>query len=198
MPISVEAEIEIVRKVTSRYSRRCWWAEPAELRQVGHVACAEARHTYVAGAGDEPEGYFWTAVVLAVRRFLWSMSAPVSGGKHRPEKSYRGLHRTGIAGDDGCDETEQRSVHLVDQGPGQFAAVEEKQWRERVRARLIDVARVEGLIPVVPVLLEETTPREVATLLGIAPPAVHAMTARLRSRVVQDGTLWDLARARRG
>lgn len=197
MPIPVEVEVTIVRKVAGRYARQCWWAEPADLRQVGHLAVAEARRTYVPGASDEPEGYFFTAVVLAIRRFLWAMSSPASGGKHRPEKSLRGLRRAEIATDTD-DPEDRRGVVLADHGPRQDAQLDERRWHARVRARLMSVATAEGLMPVVPVLLEETTPREVAAALGLDPSAVHAMTARLRSRVVSDECLWDLARARRG
>lgn len=185
--LSTSEQTALVRKIAGRYARRVWWADRQELEQVGHLAIAEASRTFDPRVAACPFiGYAQRAVVLAMRRHLWSVSAPVSGGKHRPEKSMRGLYRTAIVSG---EDPEEVGAVLRDESAGGEQLLDEVEWRRRVRERLTAVATSLGMAPLVNVMLEEASAAEVGRRYGISAERVVAMTSKLRAALSKDANL---------
>lgn len=198
--LTMQAQEEVVTQVARCYARRCWWAELDELKQVGHLAIAEASRSYDPAVGVSAYKYARKACVFAMARYLWEASSPVSGGKHRPKVSKRGLRRTEVTttGVDGLGEDIATAMLLVDTDlPTTEVLVDDVTWHRRVRARLRELAAASGLDDVLPVLLEETTPAALAAVAGVPVARFHNRSQHLRSWVMADEGLALLLKDRK-
>ena len=198
--LDMQVQQEVVTTVARRYARLCWWAELEELKQVGYLAIAEASRTYIPGVGVPADKYARKACIFAMARYLWEASSPVSGGKHRPKKSKRGLRRTEVTttGVDGLGDDVATAMLLVDHDqPTAEVLVDDVTWHRRVRARLRELAASSGLDDVLPVLLEETTPAALAAGAGVPVARYHSRSQHLRSWVMADEGLALLLRDRK-
>jgi len=194
----------LVDIAANRYQRGCWWADKDDLRQEGHAAVARAQQTFESAVGVPAEAYFWSAIVFAMKRYLWKESAPVSGGMHRPEESRVGLHRASLLDDKGEARPFASKERQAD------TALDFERWRAGVRARLIVIAGGDELL--VRALLDEVTLEEVVR----ARPArsfylfkhclvvrehnrlqeVRRELSKLRGQAMRDEPLYALARER--
>lgn len=172
----------IVREVASRYRSRVRWASREDLEQAGRIAFLEAIPNYDPAVGVSIEGYLRGVAYHAMRRALWAESSPVSGGWHRPEET-RTQRRAAF---------EDRN-HTTD-APSQERALDEAKWRERVRARLAEIAPCPE---VAPVLLEQVQLSDAASGLGVSTTWMRHLTAEARNRVETDHVLFDLIVDRR-
>jgi hypothetical protein len=115
-------------QVVRRFTRRCWWADEDDVRQVAWVAAHKVRTKF------NPElsrtGNIKPLVRLAtsriVQRLVLSDSAPVSASDHRRHE-LRGLTRASV------EVLDARGFAAREDPEGALAA---EQWRSRVVARL--------------------------------------------------------------
>lgn len=200
MTIAAQKLEALVTTAVGRFARKVWWASRDDLRQEAHVAAAEAARTYVEGCCNEPEQYYWRAIVFALSRMLWRESAPVSGGLHRPKVQRAGLTRAAISdGMDAGDSDGVRSdggVVLVSPDDVEALAIE-AEWRANVRDRLCDLASTDAERTSVEILLEEVTAKDAAERLGCSTAAANGLATRMKSRASGDSTLYDLMLSRR-
>jgi hypothetical protein len=123
--MSPEERDRIVSKVAAAYARKCWWADPDDLVQVGREAALRAARTFDPRVGVPETAYLRRSVAFAIRGWLWHESAPVSGGT---QDQRRGLHRAPIEDEDGP---------LIPCGvPSPEELAEEKRYIEALRARM--------------------------------------------------------------
>lgn len=189
--MNTEQAQHLVTVAARRYARKCWWADPDDLRQVGHLAVVQARRTYDLRVGVTPVQYYWRAILFSMSRYLWKESAPVSGGGHRPELALKGCVRASL---------DDPAV-----GPRQVDAltpedrVEDARWLARVQAQLGALAREDGAggANVLAVLLEHAPAQELADVRGTRLHAIYRATSELRRRVSNDEALYELMRERR-
>lgn len=186
MTLNDQEAQKLVSTAARRYARACWWADQDDLMQEGHAAIASARKDYDPSVGVAPEQYFWRAVVFAMKRALWSMSTPVTGGSHRPRESYAGLTRTALDGFDAPTASPPADV-----------ALDDARWRKRVRDRLLRLSwsvLEDGRTH--RVLLGEATPERMAEARREKVGVVYGRAAKLRSAAVADSELYSLMQER--
>ena len=182
-----EATHTLVLSVARAYKRKCWWAEVEDLAQVGYLAAFEAEPYFDEGVGVPFSAYIRRAIVLAMKRELWRMSAPVSGGMHRPEEQRAGLIRAP------CDEhTKGEPFTGAKSTPDAERAMMQEEWRALVRARLVAHFTPE----IVAVLLEERESKEVAQDMGVPPRQVYGATAKAKQTIASDLGMWQLFKER--
>lgn len=167
----------LARAVASAYRRKVWWMETDDMAQVAECAILEAERTFDARVGVPRSAYLRRAAVLAVRASLWKQSAPVSG---RGERELRGLFRAPL--------TDSLPVD-GDVGRG----VEDKEWKERVSARLEAVAGDDLELRVgLAILLSEEKPREAARRLAVPRTWIYRAVKRTRRAIADDPALFEL------
>lgn len=182
--MSPEGRDKLVCAAAKRYLRRCWWAAEDDLVQVGREACLRAERTFDPRVGLPEEGYVWRAIVLSMKAALWHESSPVSGGMNNPRRDRMG-QRAPI-------ESEEGAPLLTDHTPHLDALLAEKGWveiaRERIDVLTSDAACELGRL----VLLDGSTPREVAEATGRARAEVYKSAQEVRCRLMGDRVLWAL------
>ncbi len=175
-----DAEVDvIVKRVAARYARSCWWADRDDLVQAGWVAAIQARVTFDPRVGVREAGYLWQSVAFSMRRWLWKESSPVSGGMSDPRRL-----RT--------QQREPLDDAMVSDDPTPESLLAELQWTERVRVRALAVVGRDAVA--LPVLLGESTPREIAAETGRSVREVYTASTRLRASIATDGALWELSK----
>lgn len=166
---------EVAKRVAMRYALRVWWADREEMEQEAWVAILEAARTWKPDGGASLRYYVERAAVLRVRRFLWKMSAPVSGPVRNPEK-LRGLHRAPL----------EAAPESPDDG------IEEQMWWNQLTERMKEVIESGShAVIVAKVLLEGVRPRHLAAETGVPVHRIWRYTSDARKRLKHDDELRD-------
>lgn len=185
-----DSSSHLVAVAARRYSRRCWWVDPDDLRQVGALAVVEAKRTFDPAVGVAPEQYYWRAIVLSMRRYLWLESSPVSGGKHRPEESLAGHRRAEVS--------DEAYASIGEASPAPEEEIADREWHACVQERLTALAsELPGGLNDLALLLDQTNAQEIAAVRGTRLTSIYQATARLRAKVRDDDALYALMIARR-
>lgn len=176
----------IAKSVAARYRRSTWWASFEDMEQEAVCAIMQAQHTFNPRLGFDEGAYAFRAAVLAVRRYLWQESSPVSGGKHRPEISLANLHRASL--DDFGDGL------TADEDPEE--QLQAFQLRNILRERLLALLSVMELAPTSEKTREAIVDRvleEQPTLNNLEALLRTALLHRARADKVLRETLLDSA-----
>lgn len=199
-------DADIVEQVVGAYLRRSRYARviPEDLRQEAHAAIATARRTYTIERGDW-NGYAYRAAWLALASFLVSEASPVT----RKEKGARNdarrvsdtflfnfgavTNRPALAGQMKEAFRECETFMLA---PNVEDVVGTAEWDAVVRERVLVVCR--GDLDIVRILMEETTPAEVAATRGIPVSRIYNAVAGARARLSDDLELYSLMCTKNG
>jgi DNA-directed RNA polymerase specialized sigma subunit len=164
----------IALTMAKRYKRRCWWADLDDMTQEARTALLEALRTADPQSSVPVDGYLWRVAAFRIRAFLWKNSAPVNAPWHKMTE-LRGVHRAEL------------SPLIEDDSISAPKTIDERQWRERVRARLADLAsRVEDGFLAKALLLEEQGTRTDKSL--------NKARSRLKKDIRNDFELYELWR----
>lgn len=187
---------DLATQTAASYKRRCWWADRGDLYQVARVAALQARRTYDPTTGVPRTAYYRRAMVLAVRRWLWEQSSPVSGGLHRPERDLAGVHRAPMSGVDEQAMHMLRGTDPTTQQPD--TTLDDERWRAAVRQRLQELSGDWGGHAVQALLHAADERPDDAVLPNGAPAATKRAVRTLKRHARNDAQLYQLLQSRLG
>lgn len=167
----------IIKTLAYRYAKRCWWMDVKDLIQEGWVAGLEAELTYDSTRGEKG-AYVWFMVGLALRRYVWHMSVPVSVPYSKGNLG-KGLIRCMI------EEDMPDTVHLTG---------EEIMMLRESLCKIADAFRAfdpTGLAE--QVILDRRTCSELAKETGTTYKMVAARVIYARNRMKKDVILQEMA-----
>lgn len=180
---SADDVLEIAKKVARRYARRCWWASREDLEQEASLAVMQAARTFDPHVGVPFKGYAHRAAVNALGPYLWRQSSPVSETFHRL-KTLAGVVHTEL----------KEAYHLASPDRPDLM-LEEAQWRQQVRERVLALAQEtpDGQLAMALLLegeaaAEDDQPRQ----------SVYRASARIRGKIRIDWELYSLWKERNG
>lgn len=176
----------ICQAAAAHYARRCWWAEVDDLRQEAYLAALRAQRTFQANVGVVAEAYVWRAVVLALAKYLWNQSSPVSGGSQNPKLLKTQQRASG-------DELDW----LLSIAPPVDEQVDELRWREAVHARVDALLRTPEHVLAARVVVDEMQAADVARETGLPVLRIYKLSEHLRDRLARDPELYALIRSRK-
>jgi len=169
----------VADSVARAYLRRCWWADLDDLRQEALLACTQAERTWDPKVGVPLTAYVRRAAVLAVRRWLWRQSAPVSASWHKlPELA--GLHRAPM----------DQAPPSDPAAPWADEVLHDSRWQKAVRQRVEELLasglRTGESLLALPVLLDGVAPSEVAREQGVPIAQVYRARRQATLLISQD------------
>jgi hypothetical protein len=148
----------IAATAANKYARRCRWADRRDLEQEALAAVYDARRRFDPARG-RPEPFFWSAAVHAIRRWLWSFSAPVKQTSRTPA-----------------------ALSKAPLNPRERCPCSSPEERAIARQELCRAAKVLGDYPLgARVLVGEQQPAKVAKEARLRVDVVYAETGRARA-----------------
>ncbi len=177
-----KSDAQIIDAVVRRYERRSKVARivSEDLRQEAFAAVVKARRSFSPERG-EWSGYAYRAAWLAIASYLVAESSPVT----RKEKGAPNPARR-------APEEALNAYISADNVEGDYSEVE---WQRRVRARLSALSDDPDVIRI---LLQETTPAQVAVERGETVSRLYGLVSEARARAVRDLELYALMQAKKG
>lgn len=167
----------VAAQAARRYARKVWWADEVDLRHEALSCALQVASKWSPEVGVPLRAYAWRAVVLHLRRYLLTNSAPVSESWHRIG-DLRGVHAHDL--DD--------ATHDPNTPPDE--ELDDRRWRHDVREQVGFVLRhafgSQGKLVASAMLDEEDLP----------PEDVRRITHRARKVLGDNLTLYNLWRQR--
>ncbi len=173
--------LDVAHRCARRYKARVWWADLADLQQEAALAALRASRTWDVQCGVPFAAYAWRACALALRRWCWRMSAPVSEADHHLP-TLRGVHGAPL------DE--------LSGGEDPHSLLEQKQHADATRAQVDYVLSKlgNGAEAAARVIVHEEPPALVAHALGVSAAHVYRDVRRGRERLANNAVLYNLWR----
>lgn len=158
--VDPQSIMKMAANVARNYKRRCPWADVDDMTSRGCIAIVAAQQTFDPDVGTEFKDYAMRAAALQVKDLLWRQFSPVSGGLHNPRKHLAHIERVQAEADHTKPQQRDRLYRhetwsdspclnnqkwaysfpkplMVDADADTRLDVE--TWRQRVRARLVEV-----------------------------------------------------------
>lgn len=186
----------IVEQVVNVYLNRSRWARciADDVRQEAYLAVERAREWYSADKGAW-HGYAYRAAWLALATFLVAEASPVTRKEKGAPNTARRISDLYAGADGPTPIPNWVASHPAFNSPDNVElTVASAEWDAVVRARVTVLCR--GDYELTRVLLEETTPAEVAALRGIPVARIYNAAASARSRLANDSELRALMHAK--
>ena len=168
---------EIVNQVANRYARRCSWAALDDLKQEGWRAGLEAR------AWLSIPGYVHRCISVALYRFVWKESSPVTVNFNKLPVSSLASRYVGEVDGPSADDSPEEQVH-------------HEYWKAALHSRVAAIARAE-LYPAhqeaaARCVLKLSNPAIEAVATGFAVPTIEKAATRLRKAMRRDPLIQEL------
>lgn len=168
------------RAVVCKYQHLAWRLSLQDLEQEALLAQVDASTRYDSARGTPFGAFAWQAATIAVRRFILTDSAPVSG-RHDP-RVLVGLYRQEFT-----DDHESSHSQEDDFAEAELAAL--------VRARLEAVVGEGGAEFSLQMLTGEYKPADVADAHGVEVSEVYRAVREAKKRIAGDPELFELWRS---
>lgn len=204
-----EVQARVARTIASRYARRCWWADEADLTQEAwRITLEVARQMAPDGTTIDLEVFArvaWVACMRQLSRWLWRQSSPVTASDHGVVQT-RGARRvsfevadaSGSGEESGEGPLERVLTDRTDGGPAYQApatdVVEMRLLLERFRTRVRAVLGADLAELALDLTLGDESPAEAAARRGIRIRQAYKATELLVARTREDRELSMLAR----
>jgi hypothetical protein len=176
---------EVVRTVSSRYARSCWWLSIEDLQQEGWVVALQALRKPDMNE-SRVGGYVYQAVAKSLSRYCWSVSSIASANK--PGRQLVNIYRCAVdqAAADEVDVEQTidayRSLRRINENREvvrkRFVVLYNRSSREKAPNPMFDAG--------VEVLLSGAEPADVASVTGLAVGRIYRETRKLKTLIEAD------------
>lgn len=195
---SIEEQMSgIAEDVARRYASRCWWSDPADLRQQAWVIVLEVLREFppLQEDGTVDRGRFGSwAYVAAMRqmsRYMWRASSPVSAGD-KEVRDLAGVHHLEVSEVDGVDSTLDVEREVAER---ELEALVTTRISELYRGMWKSAKEDDPMIAAMQaIFVEELTPKEASKRFGVPIYSLYKATEAMRGMMCNDSKLRRLGR----
>lgn len=184
-----QAMQRIVKDVSWKYAKRCWWQDRRDIEQQAWTVVLEVKKHYAprdaTGAIDRNAFGAWayTAAMRQLSRWMWRESSPVSTIDH-DVKNMAGVHRAPVFHAESKENSGRTPEDFVD----------EKRLLKAIEGRIFELCGNTIYVrATLMVLLQGDTPREVAEALGLEIWGIYRTTEWVKTMIRQDARLRHFA-----